>query len=297
MKKTSFQSERVERDGEKSKRQTARRNPIMIGSIRNDNIISPKSSSVIAVTNTDGTAKSTPQTPSIVSPQVVSFLEFYGYMTAFLLMFADIHGMVGSRNFSYLLSTSSNVYYVAFHSFLGFNIAAGAFVAAMWPFTFHHMGIRRVFFETTVIMGIFLFSTYKHDSYSILFVMLILVALYTNFRILQFTVCFLKGARLNVAAMLVNLFYSAAGLAFFHFYTVVPITNYFFSDFSDIFSRISLLMIIFIGIPSLVLLSMTLSPIINSTEDVIDRAMAAHAATATHQETERRYSEDLFPGR
>src|SRR3989338_85853 len=255
-----------------------RMRPLMIGSTVNTHIVTPKSSHVLAVAGNATYVRSTPQTPSVVSPEVVMFLEFYGYLAAVLIVFIDIHGMVGSRNFSSLLATTTNLYYIVFHAFLEFNIVVGAIMATRWPGTLHHMGIRRIFFETTAVMCIFLFSTYQHDSYSMLFIMLFLFAIYTNFRIMQCIVCFLQR-RYRVLA--ISLVYSALAVAFFYFYTIVPITNYFFAEFDDVKARIMLIVVGLIGVPTLAMLILVDKAFVNSAEDVVKDAIAARSSSSS----------------
>ena len=202
---------------------------------------------------------------SKVEPVVVMFLEIYGYLAVVLVAIVDVRGMMGTRNFFYLMATTSQGWYIAFIVFTVVNALTGLLVTLLSiSYTYHRLSIRRIFFETAMMTAIYLFSTYQYVSHSILFVMVLLASINITLRLVQTSVAFITGRYLVFA---IGLVYSALSILFLYFYTMVPINNHFFSDFDDNLARLMLVFVLLVGLPTLLSLAWLINAVFNTLSD------------------------------
>lgn len=203
---------------------------------------------------------------TILNPAILSGLELYGYLVSIIIIIIDMNGFAGYRNFNYLLCTTSNTLYVLINSTILLNNLFGLVVTFTSFKTYRFLNTRRIFFETSLFLTLWIVSAHQHKTHSVVFLTMIFSAVYVNMRILHTAMnVILKRGVMS----LVTLAYTLLGFFFYIIYNVLPVMEFFFFKFDNQLERILLFIIITIGIPSLTLIGWyNFSVISNTTESI-----------------------------
>jgi hypothetical protein len=205
---------------------------------------------------------------NLSNPVILYGMELYGYITSIIIIVVDMNGFAGYRHFNYLLSTTSNTLYVIINSAILFNNLFGLVATFASLRTYRFLNIRRMFFETSLFLTLWIVSAHQHKTHSVIFLTMIFSAVYVNMRILHTAMNVILKKRFM---SLLTLAYTIIAFVFYILYNILPVMDFFFFKFDDQLERILLFIIITIGIPSLTLIGWYNFSIISNTAESINQ--------------------------
>lgn len=200
-----------------------------------------------------------------------STLEIYAYITVLLLLLIETNGYAYHRHINFIVKSSSNIYYTILNTYIVANAFMGLCLTYVTFNTYRYLKIRRLFFETSVFLMLWLVLIHICNIKLVYVVCLLISAIYTNMRMFQFYMHFIFE---NIIAAFICGVYAVIAILFFIFYNVIPFIQHFFYGFDDHLISINYVIIFTIGITSLILLSsIPLSIFRNTIIDIVDNHM------------------------
>ena len=214
---------------------------------------------------------------SLVAAYLFSMLEICAYISAILILMVDTYAYAYYRHLNFILKTSSNALYVMLNTYIIINSVIGLVAVYVTFNTYRYLRMRRLFFETTVFLMIWLMFTHSTNTRLVYISCLIISAIYVTLRLLHF---FMHSVFSNSITALCCFIYSVIAVLFYEFYNLVPITQHFFFSFDDHWLSNINIFLATVGLPTLiVIIRIPLSIFTNTSIDLFENQLKIKKTT------------------
>jgi hypothetical protein len=195
-----------------------------------------------------------------------SMIELFVYVSALLILLTESVGFARYRTMAFYMDASDNIaYYIVFSVFMYSSILAGISLGLYSYKTLHLIGFRRIFVETTTF-GLFWLSLLHQHSLFAVYTLVFSAAFYAVLRTLQFVMAVLLE---RDALAFLSFFYTGVSVGFLVIYNILPILNYYYNGFNDLFYSAMMLVFFVYFMPILgTLVNYPMAIIQNSVVDI-----------------------------
>lgn len=185
--------------------------------------------------------------------------EVFLQLVSILLVFIDSYVFKNQRNINFVISTTDNVPYALFVSFLVATSVGGLFAALLKAPT----SLRRIFNEWTIASSAWLIFSHLSYRFSIAMVLFLIAATNTIIRNVHLVVSVVLSRKDNVT--FVSILYTIFANLFLWFYNMGPLIEHFYYGFADHYLYSSMIALIIVYIPSVSIASVVLSSVLRNT--------------------------------
>jgi hypothetical protein len=194
-----------------------------------------------------------PEKNNNIDPYLFWLAELFAYISTIIILLIDILAFKNFRHFNFFLSTTSNAQYIVFHTVVMLNALSGLAVMFYAGQTYRLLNLRRAFFETCILLILWLTAVHDHGTHSSIFLLAFISLIYVNLRTIHFVMTIIAGRWWMI--LLTGLFLAFAGV-FFILYNIVPLLEHYFFSFEDLGTRVAAIIMFFWALPSFALATM-----------------------------------------